>query len=270
MRAAPDLRSVDDLAGGSLGVQHGNTSEPVAQRLQAEGKLGQGQDLRLPRHPVALDDLEAGRLDAFMKLEPVMRWLIRDRPYLARRPGTGITDERAGGRGSARQHGPGRGDQRRAATTGRQGRPGASWDAGGWAKTASGTEVLGMIRLRPPVHRRGWSVAGRGRRAAMASAGRGERSASRNAAARMIHFAEFAAGSQSRLAQRSAPSLRHHSVRNGRVRDSPRRHIHDWSGRHIAGRGRDRRWPPLAASRRPALAPGLRRCPGSSEGHGLY
>ena len=42
---------------------------------------------------MALGDLEAGRLDAFMKLEPVMRWLIRDRPDL-RLVQAGLTDER--------------------------------------------------------------------------------------------------------------------------------------------------------------------------------
>ena len=41
----------------------------------------------------ALDDLDAGRIQAFMKLEPVMRRLTRDRPAL-RVVQTGITDER--------------------------------------------------------------------------------------------------------------------------------------------------------------------------------
>ena len=89
----PDLRSVDDLAGRSLGVQHGNTSEPVAQRLRAEGKVGSVRTYAYRDILVALGDLEAGRLDAFMKLEPVMRWLIRDRPDL-RLVQSGLTDER--------------------------------------------------------------------------------------------------------------------------------------------------------------------------------
>ena len=76
-RAIPDVRSIDDLAGRSLGVQHGNTSEPVAQRLLAERKVGSVRTYAYHDIPVALDDLEAGRLDAFMKLEPVIRWLIR-------------------------------------------------------------------------------------------------------------------------------------------------------------------------------------------------
>ena len=89
----PDLRSLDDLAGRSLGVQRGNTSEPVAQRLLAEGRVGKVATYAYHDILAALADLEAGRLDAFMKLEPVMRWLVRDRPKLAVVQ-TGLTDER--------------------------------------------------------------------------------------------------------------------------------------------------------------------------------
>jgi polar amino acid transport system substrate-binding protein len=42
-----------------------------------------------------LDDLAAGRIGAVMKLEPVMRWLIRKRPGL-RMVQEGITDEKLG------------------------------------------------------------------------------------------------------------------------------------------------------------------------------
>ena len=89
----PKLRSVGDLVGCSLGVQRGNTSEPVAQRLLAEGRLGSVKVYAYHDILVALDDLEAGRLDAFMKLEPVTRRLLRGRPALAIVQ-TGITDER--------------------------------------------------------------------------------------------------------------------------------------------------------------------------------
>jgi polar amino acid transport system substrate-binding protein len=41
---------------------------------------------------MALTDLETGDLGAFMKLEPVMRWLTKDRPRLAV-VATGITTE---------------------------------------------------------------------------------------------------------------------------------------------------------------------------------
>lgn len=89
----PELRSVADLAGRSLGVQHGNTSEPIARRLAAEGKVGSVETYAYHDIGRALDDLEAGRLDTFMKLEPVMRWLTRDRPVLEVVQ-TGLSDER--------------------------------------------------------------------------------------------------------------------------------------------------------------------------------
>ena len=48
-----------------------------------------------PYHAIGtmLDDLEAGRIDAAMKLVPVLAWLLRDRPAL-RLVETGITEER--------------------------------------------------------------------------------------------------------------------------------------------------------------------------------
>ena len=45
----PDIRSVDDLAGQIIGVQRGNTSEPVAERLKAEGKAADVRVISLPR-----------------------------------------------------------------------------------------------------------------------------------------------------------------------------------------------------------------------------
>lgn len=89
----PDLRGVGDLAGRRLGVQEGNTSQPVAERLKAEGRLG--EVAIYPYHAIGamLDDLTAGRIDAAMKLAPVLGWLLRDRPAL-RLVATGITEER--------------------------------------------------------------------------------------------------------------------------------------------------------------------------------
>jgi ABC-type amino acid transport substrate-binding protein len=100
----PGVGSIDDLAGLSLGVQRGNTSEPVAHRLQSKGKVGAVRTYAYHDILLALDDLEAGRVDAFMKLEPVMRSLIRERPSL-RIVQTGITEEHlavAVGLGNAR------------------------------------------------------------------------------------------------------------------------------------------------------------------------
>jgi ABC-type amino acid transport substrate-binding protein len=88
----PAARSVDDLRGLVLGVQDGNTSQPVARRLQAEGRV---EDVRVyPYHAIAtmLDDLEAGRIGAVMKLAPVLKWVTRGRPAL-RVVQEGLTEE---------------------------------------------------------------------------------------------------------------------------------------------------------------------------------
>jgi polar amino acid transport system substrate-binding protein len=79
----PHIRTVDDLGGQVVGIQVGNTSDAVARRLKAEGKLA---DIRYyPYSGIldALDDLEAGTIGGFMKLLPVTTWLVRDRPDLA-------------------------------------------------------------------------------------------------------------------------------------------------------------------------------------------
>ena len=92
VKATPQVRSIDDLRGLVLAVQDGNTSQPVAQRLKADGRVG---DVRVyAYHDIAtmLDDLDAGRIAAVMKLAPVMRWFVRDRPHL-RVVQEGITHE---------------------------------------------------------------------------------------------------------------------------------------------------------------------------------
>ncbi|MBL8894848.1 MAG: amino acid ABC transporter substrate-binding protein [Rhizobiales bacterium] len=78
----PDLHSIDDLKGRVVAVQRRNTSEPVIERLKAQGMVG---DVRLYPYDgivAMLDDLEAGKIAAIMKLAPVMHWLTRDRPHL--------------------------------------------------------------------------------------------------------------------------------------------------------------------------------------------
>ena len=50
----PAVRSVDDLAGLTIGVQQGNTSQPIAERLVASGRPGR-PGLRLRRRPVGAD-----------------------------------------------------------------------------------------------------------------------------------------------------------------------------------------------------------------------
>ncbi len=87
------MQSIDDMRGLVLGVQEGNTSEPVAHRLKAEGRI---TDVRTyAYHDISrmLDDLDAGITGGVMKLAPVMHWLIKDRPRL-RVVQQGITDEK--------------------------------------------------------------------------------------------------------------------------------------------------------------------------------
>lgn len=88
----PAIKSVRDLAGRVIAVQRGNTSQPVAERMKAAGNVA---DVRIyPYDAIGqmLDDLEAGKIDAIMKLAPVMRWLTRYRPHL-RVVEEGITTE---------------------------------------------------------------------------------------------------------------------------------------------------------------------------------
>lgn len=95
IEATPHVRSIDDLHGMILGVQHGNTSEPVADRLKDEGRIGEVRTYAYHGIGVMLDDLGAGKIGAVMKLAPVMRWMTRNRPQL-RVVQEGITDERLG------------------------------------------------------------------------------------------------------------------------------------------------------------------------------
>ena len=89
----PNVRSIDDLRGLTIGVQEGNTSAPVAHRLLAQGKVADVRTYAYHDIGAMLDDLDAGNLGAAMKLAPVMRWLIRTRPRL-RVVQERITDEK--------------------------------------------------------------------------------------------------------------------------------------------------------------------------------
>jgi polar amino acid transport system substrate-binding protein len=91
----PNVRSTADLRGLVIGVQQGNTSEPVAERLVADGRAARVRVYPYDEIAQALDDLSSGGCDAFMKLAPVMHWLVRDRPRLAVVE-TGITRELLG------------------------------------------------------------------------------------------------------------------------------------------------------------------------------
>lgn len=91
----PRLHGVDDLAGLVIGVQHGNTSEPVAEKLVAEHRAARVRVYAYDEIERALDDLSTGGCDALMKLAPVTAWFVRDRPKLTVVQ-VGITSERLG------------------------------------------------------------------------------------------------------------------------------------------------------------------------------
>ena len=89
----PNVHGIGDLKGLTIGVQHGNTSQPVAERLVAEGRAARVRVYAYDEIEQALADLTNGACDAFMKLAPVMQWFVRDRPRLSIVQ-TGITQER--------------------------------------------------------------------------------------------------------------------------------------------------------------------------------
>jgi len=88
----PTVRGIDDLEGLVIGVQKGNTSQPVAERLVAEKRAASVRVYAYDEIEQALGDLSTGGCDAFMKLAPVTHWFVRDRPKLAVVQ-TGITRE---------------------------------------------------------------------------------------------------------------------------------------------------------------------------------
>ena len=91
----PDVHGIADLKGLVIGVQQGNTSQPVANKLVAEHRAAQVRVYAYDEIEKALDDLTTGGCDAFMKLAPVTAWFVRDRPRL-KVVETGITVERLG------------------------------------------------------------------------------------------------------------------------------------------------------------------------------
>jgi ABC-type amino acid transport substrate-binding protein len=73
----PHVRSVDDLEGLTIGVQADNTSQPIAERLVAEGKAAAVRVYEYGTIRSALTDLATGACDAFMKLAPVLTELVK-------------------------------------------------------------------------------------------------------------------------------------------------------------------------------------------------
>jgi polar amino acid transport system substrate-binding protein len=76
----PQVRSVDDLEGLTIGVQRGNTSAPIAEQLVADGKAARVRTYDYGDIRAALDDLRSGGCDAFMKLAPVLTELVKTVP----------------------------------------------------------------------------------------------------------------------------------------------------------------------------------------------
>jgi polar amino acid transport system substrate-binding protein len=78
----PNVHGIADLKGLVIGVQQGNTSQPVANRLVAEHRAARVRVYAYDQIEQALDELSTGGCDAVMKLAPVMAWFVRDRPKL--------------------------------------------------------------------------------------------------------------------------------------------------------------------------------------------
>ena len=76
-RRLPDVHSVDDLEGLTIGVQQGNTSLPIAEKLVADGKAAGVRVYDYGDIRTALNDLTTGDCDAFMKLAPVLTELVK-------------------------------------------------------------------------------------------------------------------------------------------------------------------------------------------------
>ncbi|KAA0111897.1 ABC transporter substrate-binding protein [Mycolicibacterium sp. P1-5] len=79
----PDVVSIEDLEGLTIGVQQGNTSQPIANRLLADGRVARVRVYDYGSIRSALRDLSTGRCDAFMKLDPVLTWLAERTPDVA-------------------------------------------------------------------------------------------------------------------------------------------------------------------------------------------
>jgi polar amino acid transport system substrate-binding protein len=91
----PKVHGISDLKGLMIGVQRGNTSQPVAEKLVAEHRAARVRVYAYNEIEKALDDLSSGGCDVFMKLAPVTAWFVRNRSKL-KVVETGITIEHLG------------------------------------------------------------------------------------------------------------------------------------------------------------------------------
>ena len=74
------MKSIDDLASLTIGVQQGNTSQPIADELVVEGRAARVRVYDYGSIRTALTDLTTGGCDAFMKLAPVLTELVKPIP----------------------------------------------------------------------------------------------------------------------------------------------------------------------------------------------
>lgn len=74
----PHVHSIDDLDGLTIGVQRGNTSEPIGERLVAEGKAARLRVYDYGAVGAAIADLSNGKCDAVLKLAPVLTELVKE------------------------------------------------------------------------------------------------------------------------------------------------------------------------------------------------
>jgi ABC-type amino acid transport substrate-binding protein len=79
-RRLPRVRSIDDLSGLTIGVQQGNTSQAIAERLVDDGKAAAVRVYDYGAIRTALEDLTTGACDAVIKLHPVLTELARTVP----------------------------------------------------------------------------------------------------------------------------------------------------------------------------------------------
>lgn len=76
----PQVHSVDDLTGLTIGVQRGDTGEAVAERLVAEDRAARVRLYDYGAVSAAVADLVAGGCDAVLKLAPVLTELVKAVP----------------------------------------------------------------------------------------------------------------------------------------------------------------------------------------------
>jgi polar amino acid transport system substrate-binding protein len=76
----PNVKTIDDLHGLTIGVQRGNTSRPVADELVTTGKAAAVRVYDYGTIRTALTDLTTGTCDAFIKLAPVLTELVKPIP----------------------------------------------------------------------------------------------------------------------------------------------------------------------------------------------